>query len=52
MPAPLPSALRARFEEYIAEGLSGRAAAARLKCQELLSNLVSKGSSCSGLILV
>ena len=31
MPAPLPSALRARFEEYIAEGLSGRAAAARLK---------------------
>ena len=31
MPAPLPSALRARFEEYIAEGFSGRAAAARLK---------------------
>lgn len=31
MPAPLPSALRARFEEYIAEGLSARAAAARLK---------------------
>ena len=31
MPAPLPSALRARFEEYIAEGLSARASAARLK---------------------
>ena len=31
MPAPLPSALRTRFEKYIAEGLSGRAAAARLK---------------------
>ncbi len=31
MSAPLPSALRARFSEYIAEGLSGRAAAARLK---------------------
>ena len=31
MSAPLPSALRVRFEEYIAEGLSGRAAAARLK---------------------
>ena len=31
MSAPLPSALRARFCEYIAEGLSGRAAAARLK---------------------
>jgi len=31
MPAALPMALRARFEDYIAEGLSGRAAAARLK---------------------
>ena len=31
MPTPLPSAFRVRFEEYIAEGLSGRAAAARLK---------------------
>ena len=31
MPAPLPSALRARFAEYVSEGLSGRAAAARLK---------------------
>ena len=31
MTAPLPSALRARFQEYIEEGLSGRAAAARLK---------------------
>ena len=28
MPAPLPSALVARFEEYIAEGLSGRASEA------------------------
>ena len=31
MPAPLPSALRARFQRYIEEGLSGRAAAFRLK---------------------
>lgn len=31
MSAALPSALRARFQEYIEEGLSGRAAAARLK---------------------
>ncbi|WP_371419227.1 helix-turn-helix domain-containing protein [Roseivivax sp. THAF40] len=31
MSAPLPSALRARFQKYIEEGLSGRAAAARLK---------------------
>ncbi len=31
MPAPLPSALWARFQRYIAEGLSGRAAALRLK---------------------
>ena len=31
MSAPLPSALRARFQDYIEEGLSGRAAAARLK---------------------
>jgi transposase len=31
MSASLPSALRARFPGYIAEGLSGRAAALRLK---------------------
>ena len=31
MSAPLPEALRARFEQYIKEGLSGRAAALRLK---------------------
>jgi len=31
MSAPLPSALRARFQRYIEEGLSGRAAAMRLK---------------------
>ena len=31
MSAPLPSALRARFQGYIEEGLSGRAAALRLK---------------------
>lgn len=31
MPAPLPSALRARFQKLIEEGLSGRAAALRLK---------------------
>ena len=31
MSAPLPMALRARFQEYVEEGLSGRAAAARLK---------------------
>lgn len=31
MSAPLPSALRARFKRYIEEGLSGRAAALRLK---------------------
>ena len=31
MSAPLPSALRARFQDYIEEGLSGRAAAVRLK---------------------
>ena len=31
MSAPLPSALRARFLRYIEEGLSGRAAALRLK---------------------
>ncbi|ETX09580.1 transposase ISSpo6 [Roseivivax halodurans JCM 10272] len=31
MSAPLPSALRTRFLKYIKEGLSGRAAAARLK---------------------
>lgn len=31
MSAPLPLALRARFQRYIEEGLSGRAAALRLK---------------------
>lgn len=31
MSAPLPSALRARFQKYVEEGLSGRAAALRLK---------------------
>ena len=31
MSAPLASALRTRFQDYIEEGLSGRAAAARLK---------------------
>lgn len=31
MPSALPSALRVRFEDYVREGLSGRAAAARLK---------------------
>ncbi len=31
MSAPLPSALRIRFQRYIEEGLSGRAAALRLK---------------------
>ncbi|MFT4012417.1 MAG: transposase [Paracoccus sp. (in: a-proteobacteria)] len=31
MSAPLPSALRVRFHRYIDEGLSGRAAALRLK---------------------
>lgn len=31
MSAPLPRALRARFQKYIEEGLSGRAAALRLK---------------------
>ncbi len=31
MPAPLPSALRARFQKLIEEGLSGRAAALRLQ---------------------
>ena len=31
MSAPLPDALRARFEKLIEEGLSGRAAALRLK---------------------
>lgn len=31
MSAPLPSALRARFQRYIEEGLSRRAAAVRLK---------------------
>ena len=31
MSAALPSELRARFREYLEEGLSGRAAAARLK---------------------
>ena len=31
MSAPLPSALRARFQHYIEDGLSGRAAALRLK---------------------
>ncbi|WP_271952220.1 transposase [Ruegeria faecimaris] len=31
MSAPLPRALRARFQQYIEEGLSGRAAALRLK---------------------
>ena len=31
MSSALPSALLARFQEYITEGLSGRAAAARLK---------------------
>jgi transposase len=31
MSAALPPALRARFQEYIENGLSGRAAAARLK---------------------
>lgn len=31
MSAPLPSALRERFQHYIDEGFSGRAAAARLR---------------------
>ncbi|MEQ9565894.1 MAG: IS630 family transposase, partial [Pseudomonadales bacterium] len=31
MSAPLPSALRARFQRLIEEGLSGRASALRLK---------------------
>ena len=31
MSAPLPKALRARFQQYIEEGLSGRAAALRLR---------------------
>lgn len=31
MSAPLPNALRSRFQQYIEEGLSGRAAALRLK---------------------
>lgn len=31
MSASLPLALRARFQKYIEEGLSGRAAALRLK---------------------
>ena len=31
MSAPLPDALRARFQRYVEEGLSGRAAALRLK---------------------
>lgn len=31
MSAPFPEALRARFQRYIEEGLSGRAAALRLK---------------------
>jgi len=31
MSAALPMALRVRFQEYVEEGLSGRAAAARLK---------------------
>ncbi len=31
MSAPLPDALRARFQRYIEEGSSGRAAALRLK---------------------
>ena len=31
MSVPLPSALRARFQDYIAEGLSGRAVALRLR---------------------
>ena len=31
MPAPLPTALRDRFKRYIEEGLSGRAAALRLR---------------------
>lgn len=31
MPTALPIALRVRFREYVREGLSGRAAAARLK---------------------
>lgn len=31
MSAPLPNALRARFQKLIEEGLSGRAAALRLK---------------------
>ncbi len=30
MSAPFPNALRARFQRYMEEGLSGRAAAARL----------------------
>ena len=31
MSAPLPATLRARFQRYVEEGLSGRAAALRLK---------------------
>ncbi len=41
MSAALPMALRARFQEYIEGGLSGRAAAARLKLWECLKLCVS-----------
>ena len=44
MSAPLPDALRARFQKLIAEGLSGRAAAFRLK-------LSPASGACSGLAI-
>jgi transposase len=39
MSAPSPNALRARFQQYIEEGLSGRAAALRLKVSAATGNL-------------
>ena len=42
MSAPLPSALRARFQRYIEEGLSGRAAALRLKLSPATGALWSR----------
>lgn len=42
MSAPLPSALRERFQHYIDEGFSGRAAAARLRISAAIGSRLAR----------
>lgn len=48
MSAPLPEALRSRFERYIEQGLSGRAAALRLKLSPATGTRWVLAIRCSG----